>query len=78
MDHSDYDAIMLRLEPWVRATVRDEMRMEKGGPLLTDDHNAAFDMEVAAGQAQSDAVENREVSATEAAAPLTEPVKPLV
>ena len=23
MDHSDYEAIMLRLEPWVRSTVRD-------------------------------------------------------
>jgi len=31
MDHSDYDAIKLRLEPWIRATIRDEMQLEKDG-----------------------------------------------
>ncbi len=31
MDHSDYDAIMLRLEPWIRETIRDEIKMEKDG-----------------------------------------------
>lgn len=31
MDHSDYNAIMLRLEPWIRETIRDEIKMEKDG-----------------------------------------------